>query len=199
LEPEFDMFGVSFKDRGPILDESLRALKELWTSDNPSFSGEWVTFGDLIFEPRPWQKPHPPIWIGGWGKNVLRRAVELGDGIYPATAGPLSRLIRDRQEVLEMLERAGRDPSGFRFAHAIDYGGMAGPAHLNASPIRRDQMIFGLDAEPIIEHVGKASQAGWDYMSVRFPGPDHHEVMDAMNRFHAEVMVPVGGPMSTRP
>src|SRR5438067_149613 len=83
LEPEFDVLGVPFAERGVRLDEAIRAMKELWTSDNPRFNGRWVQFDDLVFDPRPVQQPHPPIWIGGWGKNALRRAAELGDGLYP--------------------------------------------------------------------------------------------------------------------
>jgi probable F420-dependent oxidoreductase len=58
--PEFEMLGVPAKRRGAITNEYLRAYQELWTSDDPRFAGEFVSFGDLKCEPKPVQKPHPP-------------------------------------------------------------------------------------------------------------------------------------------
>ncbi|MCH8190287.1 MAG: LLM class flavin-dependent oxidoreductase [Chloroflexi bacterium] len=80
---EFDILGVPYDKRGAITDEYLRAMKELWTSDNPTFSGEHVQFHDVTFEPKPVQKPHPPIWIGGNARPVIRRAAALADGWAP--------------------------------------------------------------------------------------------------------------------
>ena len=80
---EFDILGVPYHKRGAITDEYLRAMKELWTSDNPTFSGEHVQFHDVTFEPKPVQKPHPPIWIGGNARPVIRRAAALADGWAP--------------------------------------------------------------------------------------------------------------------
>jgi len=190
LKNEFDLLGVPFEERGPRLDEALRAMKELWTSDNPSFQGRWTSFQDLVFDPRPVQQPHPPIWIGGWGKNAIRRAVALGDGLYPATSGPLSRVLDRMTETREALVKAGRDPDAFSFSHAIDYGDTTRSKYENeATPIRdREHLGFGLEPGPILEHVGIAQDAGVQQISVRFPGADHHQVMDAMRRFHADIM-----------
>jgi probable F420-dependent oxidoreductase len=102
---ESAMLGVPFAERGPMTDEYLRAMQELWTSPSPSFAGKYVRFDDLHFEPRPIQKPHPPIWVGGHSKAALRRAVELGAAWHPINRTPeelragvaeLARLSRDR-------------------------------------------------------------------------------------------------------
>src|SRR5438552_3014267 len=61
--------GVPFAERGAMTDEYLAAMQELWTSRAPSFAGKYTRFGGLVFEPKPLQKPHPPIWVGR-----LRRA-----------------------------------------------------------------------------------------------------------------------------
>jgi len=55
---------VSFHERGRVADEYLAAIIELWTSDAPSFEGKYVSFENVVFEPKPLQKPHLPIWIG---------------------------------------------------------------------------------------------------------------------------------------
>ena len=85
---ESAMLGVPFAERGPMTDEYLRAMQELWTSPAPSFSGKYVQFHDLHFEPRPIQAPHPPIWVGGHSKAALRRTVELGAAWHPINRAP---------------------------------------------------------------------------------------------------------------
>jgi probable F420-dependent oxidoreductase len=102
---ESAMLGVPFAERGSMTDEYLRAMQELWTSPSPSFAGKYVRFDDLHFEPRPIQKPHPPIWVGGHSRAALRRTVELGAAWHPINRTPeelragvaeLARLCRDR-------------------------------------------------------------------------------------------------------
>ena len=68
-----------FERRGAVSDEYLRAFKELWTSDDPSFLGDYVSFQGVRFVPKPLQKPHPPLWIGGESPAALRRSGRLGD------------------------------------------------------------------------------------------------------------------------
>jgi probable F420-dependent oxidoreductase len=193
LEGEFDVLGVPFGERGRRLDESLAAMKELWTSDDPTFQGEWVSFADIAFEPRPLQRPHPPIWVGGWGRNAMRRAVAFGDGLYPAAGGPLSRLAGDVRAVRGMLADAGRDPAAFTFAHAINYGDKRSLTHSReASPVDREEMVFGYEPEPVLDHVEAATAAGFSHISVRFPGDDHEQMADAMRRFQQEIITPLG-------
>jgi probable F420-dependent oxidoreductase len=102
---ESAMLGVPFAERGPMTDEYLRAMRELWTSPSPSFSGKYVQFHDLHFEPRPIQTPHPPIWVGGHSHAALRRSIELGAAWHPinrsteelrAGVAELARLSRAR-------------------------------------------------------------------------------------------------------
>jgi probable F420-dependent oxidoreductase len=77
---ELTILGVPFARRGRHADEILRAFKELWTADNPQLEGEFFRFRDIGFAPKPLQKPHPPIWIGGASPAAYRRVVALGDG-----------------------------------------------------------------------------------------------------------------------
>jgi len=83
LEREFEILGVPYHERGARTDEYLRAMKELWTKDKPSFSGRFVNFDRIAFDPKPVQQPHPPILIGGQSKAAMRRAAALGDGWLP--------------------------------------------------------------------------------------------------------------------
>ena len=77
---EFAALGIPFHTRGRQGDEMLRVFKELWTSENPQFDGEFYRFRNIGFAPKPVQKPHPPLWIGGNSPGAFRRVVTLGDG-----------------------------------------------------------------------------------------------------------------------
>jgi alkanesulfonate monooxygenase SsuD/methylene tetrahydromethanopterin reductase-like flavin-dependent oxidoreductase (luciferase family) len=80
---EFKVLGVPFHERGRMADEYLAAIIELWTSDSPEFDGKYVSFKDVVFEPKPVQKPHLPIWIGGDAEPMLKRAAWVIEEIKP--------------------------------------------------------------------------------------------------------------------
>jgi probable F420-dependent oxidoreductase len=80
LQREFEMLGVPFKERGRISDEYLAAIIELWTNESPTFDGRYVSFDQVAFEPKPFQRPHPPIWIGGDADGALKRAARFATG-----------------------------------------------------------------------------------------------------------------------
>ncbi|MBU6266903.1 MAG: TIGR03619 family F420-dependent LLM class oxidoreductase [Sphingomonadales bacterium] len=83
LKEEFDLLGVPFHERGARAEEYTKAIIELWTKDEPAFEGKWVSFKDVAFEPKPVQKPHPPIWFGGGADAVLKRVARYGQGWWP--------------------------------------------------------------------------------------------------------------------
>jgi probable F420-dependent oxidoreductase len=81
-EREFEVLKVPFRERGRIADEYLAAMIELWVSDDPTFHGRHVDFERIAFEPKPVQRPYPPIWIGGNSEAAMRRAARY-DGWFP--------------------------------------------------------------------------------------------------------------------
>lgn len=87
LKDEFDMLGVDFHARGRMADEYLAVIRELWTSDNPEFDGEFVKFRDIGFAPKPIQK-RLPIWLGGDAEAVLKRVARFADGWSPFRTPP---------------------------------------------------------------------------------------------------------------
>jgi probable F420-dependent oxidoreductase len=93
LEEEFVAIGAPpFAERGTATDEYLMAFRELWTKDKPRFDGRFVKFSDILFAPKPVQKPCPALWIGGESEPAMRRAARIGDGWYPIGANPQHRL-----------------------------------------------------------------------------------------------------------
>ena len=87
-EDEFENLGVSFTHRGRIADEMLTAMKILWTERYPIFNGKYFNFNDLQFEPKPVQKPYPPLLIGGTSRRAIERVVEHGDGWHALSQSP---------------------------------------------------------------------------------------------------------------
>ena len=82
LKAEFDALGVEFTERGARTEEYIRAMRELWTADNPAFEGRFVNFKGIQSRPRPVQDGGPPIVMGGASAAAFRRAVELSQGWY---------------------------------------------------------------------------------------------------------------------
>ena len=99
--------GVDPAKRRTIGREKTLAMKELWTNEEASFDGTYVTFSPSWQWPKPLQKPHPPVWVGG-GKSTMRHAVEWGDGWMPIEGVmPVAKLTR---RLRDMAVEAGRDP-----------------------------------------------------------------------------------------
>ena len=118
MREEFEALGLpAFEERGAVTDEYIRAFKELWTSDNPSFEGRYCRFGGISFLPKPVQKPHPPIWVGGESRRAIRRAAQLADGWYPIGSNPQfpmgepEELAVGLKRLASYAHRAGRDPA----------------------------------------------------------------------------------------
>jgi probable F420-dependent oxidoreductase len=82
LKAEFEALGASFEDRGELTNEHIEAIRVLWTQAKPSFEGRFVSFGGVDAQPRPIQRPHPPIVVGGMSPPALRRASRCGNGWY---------------------------------------------------------------------------------------------------------------------
>ena len=104
---EMEILGAPFHARGRQADEILRVFKELWSADNPAFEGEFFRFRDIGFAPKPVQKPHPPLWVGGDSPGAFRRVVTLGDGWHATSKTPAQ--LRDALGHLRATaEAAGR-------------------------------------------------------------------------------------------
>jgi probable F420-dependent oxidoreductase len=85
---ELEILGVPFHRRRRQADEIVKILKELWTANNPRFEGDFFRFRDLGFAPKPVQKPHPPLWVGGDSPGALQRVVALSDGWHATSKTP---------------------------------------------------------------------------------------------------------------
>ena len=111
-QDEIENHGTLFKTRHKLARERIEAMKTIWTSEEPEYHGEFVNFDKMKQWPKPWQKPHPPIIVGGAFPYAARRAIRYGDGWIPRA----DRLEKDGVGVVidkfrVMAKEAGRDPA----------------------------------------------------------------------------------------
>jgi probable F420-dependent oxidoreductase len=183
-----------FAQRGTVTDEFLAAFHELWTSDAPRFAGRHVAFADIRFDPKPAQKPRPPIWVGGESGAALRRVARLGDGWYPVGNNPQEPLdtparYAERRKWLEVeAEKAGRDPS--TIAQAYLALGRCQPAE-RAGPDGRRHPYTGRPAD-VAADIAAFARAGVEHFFLNFPAPGLAEALADLAWFAKEVRPLVG-------
>jgi probable F420-dependent oxidoreductase len=100
--------GTDFKSRNKVMRERIEAMRAIWTKTKPEYSGEFVKFGPMMTWPKPVQKPHPPVLVGGGLPYGARRALAYGDGWMPHAKRPTYRLLDKLPEYREMEKAAGR-------------------------------------------------------------------------------------------
>lgn len=105
---EFALYDTPLDKRGARFVEGLRLIKALWTQEAVTFEGTYYRAENVRIEPKPVTRPHPPVWIGGWGDLTLQRAARLGDNWIPGPTADLSRLLASRQRFLANRDAAGR-------------------------------------------------------------------------------------------
>ena len=187
MEEEFELLEAPpFAERGAVTDEYLRAFIELWSSDDPVFEGKYVRFSDITFLPKPVQKPHPPIWIGGQSRRAIRRAAELGDAWHPVGAIPATPLepgeLADSLVTLRRYaESAGRNPDNIQVS-------MKAPLYDAATDGDGNRRRFSGSPEEVLEDVHAYSEAGATNLIFDFRSPSHNETEERMTRFAEEIM-----------
>jgi probable F420-dependent oxidoreductase len=155
-EAEFADLRLPFRERGRLSDDYLRAIKAAWASDIPEYKGEYAGFSGATFSPRPVQRPHPPIWVGGSPGGVsapaVRRCAELGDAWHPLALS-LDDIEKGFAMLRDLASQRGRRALGLAPRNLLDLtetakgGGRAafqGSVAEVASDIRR---VRGLGAE----------------------------------------------------
>jgi len=115
----FAAFGVDPDRYVARFTEGIALMKALWTQPRVTFDGEFWQLRDAPMEPKPFQKPYPPLWFGANGPLALRRAVRLGHGFFGAGATPTARFAEQVQFVREALAAAGRPATDFAIAKRV--------------------------------------------------------------------------------
>ena len=110
------------RDRADRLEESLQVIRGLWTQPRTTFAGEHYQLQDAVAEPKPVQRPHPPIWIGGSGpKRTLRLAAQYAD-VWNAAGGTAEEVAASSRILDQHCADVGRDPSEIRRSVQLGVG-----------------------------------------------------------------------------
>ncbi len=186
LKGEYKALGVDFDRRNEIMDEYIAAMKAAWTNDEFTFQGTgYEALGNRIL-PRPIQRPHPPLYVGGNSRRAIRRAVEMADGWNPFLAtGPLSSTSRTADMAGEADLAEGM---AYMRAHCEKVGRETPPEIVLSwllSP--------GEKPEPAatIDRIGKLRELGVAATATGLPGRTRTEWCDNAARFDAEVLAKI--------
>jgi probable F420-dependent oxidoreductase len=191
LQAEFDaVVATPFAERGRVTDEYLTAFRALWTEEAPRCEGIWAKFDGVLFEPKPVQKPHPPIWVGGESGPSLRRAARLGDAWYPIGSNRkhlLDTLPRYRAGVdrlRRLTAEAGRDPGSVALTYRVKQYGKAVPEKASDG----ERRLFSGTTTDIVADLQALKGLGVSAIDIDFERPDAETSIAEMRRFKEEVL-----------
>ena len=186
MEEEFQALGLdTYHQRGAVTDEYIQLFKELWTKDEPVFQGKYYQISGSAFQPKPVQKPHPPIWIGGHTGPAIRRAAKYGDGWLPIGLRPPAILEPEEMAVKmarlrTLTSQAGRPEDAVEvvFSTSILFDNAAGPSRA---------MMSGRP-EQIAADLRQYQDLGVQSFICGFPSQSVAQLQESMERFSREVM-----------
>ena len=178
IEEELEAMGSPFAERGAISDEMIAVMKELWTKDDPSFLGKYHSFSGMKFTPKPVQKPHIPIIIGGTSKAAIRRAARSGTVWHPTALSPQA-LAEGMDYLKEQAVEVGRDPSEI----SVSISAAIGNTH------NHNRYSLGEDPEEILERSQKYQEMGLERLVVSPNTRDQTQLRPIMEML-AEVVIP---------
>jgi probable F420-dependent oxidoreductase len=163
---EYEVSGVPFEHRGQRADEFLQMLKRIWTDEMVEFKGQFYSIPASKIGPKPVQKPHPPILLGGFSPKIFLRIVNYADGWLPiAGVGPLEQLEQTINSLREHARKANKDPSKIRIF------GLSYPNVLESSPSTAS--FSSQSKQQRMPMTGTIDQIGADINQIKAMGIEH--------------------------
>jgi probable F420-dependent oxidoreductase len=196
---EFELCGVPHRERGARVTEGIDAVRTLWRDTPATFKGRFTSFEGVSIDPKPVQRPGPPIWIGGRSDAALTRAGRQGDGWMSYVVQP-ERYGQSVEKIRAAAGAAGRALGGFEFAHLAfitlgrdwESAKAVWVAHLSKryaqdfEPLARKYGIIGTP-EQCAEQLTRFAAAGCTYMVFNVIGEPRDE-RDQLERIAADVV-----------
>ncbi len=181
MPEEFAALGAAYEQRGTVTDEYIQIFHELCTAEKPSFEGQHYQIANLGFYPKPIQKPHPPVWIGGYTTAALRRAVRLGDGWHPSNLPP-EDLAAKATILRRLCAEAGRDPATLAISTRVNNVAFGDSGDTTGRPAP----ISGT-AQQMIDAIKRYEDAGVHHIVLGIRGRDAETMLATARRFVEEV------------
>lgn len=183
LKSEYFALGVDFERRNELVDEYIAALKVAWTQDEFSFKGSGYEARGCRILPRPLQKPHPPLLIGGNSHRAIRRAVEMGDAWNPFFTPPGISTTSRTAALTNDAELAAA------LGYLRDYCDKVGREHPPEVMLGSLSMIDdNMNPAALIDRIGKLRELGVSGCAVHVLARSRAEWCDRAERFGAEVL-----------
>ncbi|HEV8471702.1 MAG TPA: LLM class F420-dependent oxidoreductase [Methylomirabilota bacterium] len=167
---ELEILGVPFAARGRQGDEALRVFKTLWTEREPRFEGEFYRVADVGFMPKPLQRPHPPIWVGGNTPAALRRVVALGDGWHAMSKTP-AELREQLAQLRALADAAGRAWETIEISLRFELS----------------ETVLGDGVQAVIDRLGEYEGAGVRHVAVVFRRDDPKRMLELLDLVAAKI------------
>jgi probable F420-dependent oxidoreductase len=190
LQPEIEAVATTpFAERGAVTDEYLDAFRTLWTEQKPVIEGKYTRFRDLVFNPKPVQKPHPPFWVGGESGPSMRRAARLGDAWYPIGSNnahlldTLPRLEAGIAKLRKLVAVAGRDPASVGVVYRVKRHGQAAPPASDGN-----RRLFTGNIDNVLTDIAALRRIGVTGLDFDFEGREAERAAEEMERFKGEVL-----------
>ena len=188
MAEEFSALGIPMAQRASLTNECIDIMKELWTSAEPSFHSRRWDFSELWFSPKPAQKPHIPLWIGGASPGALRRAAIRGDGWHPSGLSAEEFSI-GRREVRELATAAGRDPDSLTMSVRLEVAVQGGPSSPRAAGRTR---LSAEDPERMAADLAAYQTAGVEHVVLALNSGDVSALNAVMERIARDVIPQFG-------
>jgi probable F420-dependent oxidoreductase len=161
IPKEFAACGIPFGERGARTDEAIAVLRDLWTSKAPHFNGRFFRYSEIDAHPRPIQRPHPPIVVGGMSAPAFRRAVAHGDGWYGFALDPAAtgRCLAGLREAAEAVERpASLGPLEISVTPSVALDAAALDAYASLGVHRLVPIAAGAEGDAVVEFVERTAR-----------------------------------------
>jgi len=155
---EMENHGTNFKKRWRVLRERVLAMKEIWTKEEAEFHGEFVNFDKIWSYPKPVQKPHPPILMGGDGATTFNRVIEFSNGWLPLGYRKID-ITQKIRDLRRQAEAAGRDPKSISIT------------------------VFGANPQPAT--LEEFAKAGVERAVFMLPAAERHTLLPLMDKYAA--------------
>jgi probable F420-dependent oxidoreductase len=181
-EAEFVDLKLPFHERGRLSNDYIKAIKAAWAADIPEYKGQYVSFSGATFSPRPAQRPHPPIWVGGSPGAVsnpaVRRCAELGDAWHPLALS-LDDIEKGYATLRDLAARSGRrDAVGLAPRNALD---------LTEAPKGSGRAAFQGSVGEVASDIRRVRSLGAAWMTFDLPRAGVPAMTRAMERLAREV------------
>ncbi|WP_158258530.1 TIGR03619 family F420-dependent LLM class oxidoreductase [Rhodopila globiformis] len=190
LKAELDAVATTpFAERGAVTDDTIDAMRAIWTQDRPVFHGRYTHIDGLLADPKPVQKPHPPIWVGGESGPSMRRAARIGDAWYPIGSNnahlldTLPRLTAGIARMRDLTRAAGRDPAAMGVAYRVKRHGQPAPPATDGN-----RKLFTGTVADTIEDIAALRAIGVTALDFDFEGRDAAQSAADMKKFREEVL-----------